>query len=222
VDEQTAPDRLRERLPERLSVRDQVLGALRAAIARGELPPGSVQSAPALATRYGVSATPVRESMQILALEGAVEVLPNRGFRIAERSTRDLAELMEVRVLLEVPVLLSLGQTVPGSCWEGLRPLAEATVEVAGRGDRVAYAEADRGFHRALLECSGNRQLVETLDGVMRRGLLPPSVPVARGASRADALLSHAAHHALLLSALLSRDSSTVESLLRAHLGVTL
>ncbi|MDX6354397.1 MAG: hypothetical protein QOF98_1300, partial [Streptomyces sp.] len=81
------------RLPERHSVRDQVLGALRGAIVSGALVPGSVHSGPALAARYGVSATPVREAMQLLAREGAVEVLPNRGFRISERSARDLAEL---------------------------------------------------------------------------------------------------------------------------------
>ena len=44
--------------------------------------PGELYSAPALAERYGVSATPVREAMQQLAGEGAVEVVPNRGFRV--------------------------------------------------------------------------------------------------------------------------------------------
>ena len=48
----------------------------------GELCPGEVYSAPALGERFGVSATPVREAMQQLALEGAVEVVPNRGFRV--------------------------------------------------------------------------------------------------------------------------------------------
>ena len=217
-DERTAP----ERLPERFSVRDQVLGALRAAIIGGELPPGSVQSAPALAGRYGVSATPVREAMQVLALEGAVEVLPNRGFRITERSSCDLAELAEVRALLEVPVLLSLIPVVPAARWEELRPLAEETVEVASRGDRVAYAEADRGFHRALLALSGNRQLVEFADGLHRRAQWPPSGALPRGRSRAEPLLAHAGHHGQLLTALAQRDAPRAEVLTRTHLTATL
>lgn len=64
---------------QRASVRGQILDALRTALVTGELAPGAVYSAPALGERFGVSATPVREAMQQLALEGAVEVVPNRG-----------------------------------------------------------------------------------------------------------------------------------------------
>ncbi|NEA51771.1 GntR family transcriptional regulator, partial [Streptomyces sp. SID10815] len=101
----------------RSSVRGQVLDALRAALATGELRPGEVYSAPVLGERFGVSATPVREAMQQLALEGAVAVVPNRGFRVVERGVRELAE---VRALIEVPVLLRLAGTVPVERWAGL------------------------------------------------------------------------------------------------------
>ncbi|HEY5835203.1 GntR family transcriptional regulator [Streptomyces sp.] len=204
------------RVPERLSVRDQVLGALRGAIVSGELSPGSVHSAPALAGRYGVSATPVREAMQSLAREGAVEVLPNRGFRIAERSARDLAELAEVRALLEVPVVLALARTVPSERWEGLRPLADATVAVAARGDRAAYAESDRAFHRALLELSGNLQLVSVADELHRRAQAP-SVVSGKVGARPAALLADATEHSVLLEALVAGDLLTVEALAREH-----
>ena len=66
--------------PERHSVRGQILTALREALLSGELVPGEVYSAPALAEQFGVSATPVREAMQRLESEGAVETVPNRGF----------------------------------------------------------------------------------------------------------------------------------------------
>lgn len=92
-----------------------MLAALRHALVGGELIPGEVYSAPALAERYGVSATPVREAMQQLAGEGAVEVVPNRGFRVAERSSRDLAELAEVRAMLEVPAIVRLARALPPS-----------------------------------------------------------------------------------------------------------
>ncbi|WNI18538.1 GntR family transcriptional regulator [Streptomyces sp. ITFR-21] len=207
------------RPPERLSVRDQVLGALRQEIVGGALTPGSVHSAPALAARFGVSATPVREAMQLLAREGAVEVLPNRGFRIAERSARDLEELAEVRALLEVPVVLALARSVPPGRWEALRPLAAATVTAAARGDRAAYAESDRAFHRALLEFSGNLQLVAVADELHRRAQWPLSAP--RGASpppaRPAALLADATEHSVLLEALIAGDVRTVESLAREH-----
>jgi DNA-binding GntR family transcriptional regulator len=178
-----------------------------------------LHSAPALATRYGVSATPVREAMQLLAREGAVEVLPNRGFRICERSARDLAELAEVRALLEVPVLLALASSVPAGRWEELRPLAAATVAAAARGDRAAYAEADRAFHSALLELSGNLQLVSVADELHRRAQWPLSAPHPRPPARSAALLAAATEHSALLEALIAGDVVTVESLAREHLS---
>jgi DNA-binding GntR family transcriptional regulator len=202
-------------VPERFSVRDQVLGALRGAIVSGELRPGSVHSAPSLAARYGVSATPVREAMQLLVRDGAVEVLPNRGFRIAERTARDLAELAEVRALLEVPVVLALARTLPPERWEALRPLADATVAAAALGDRTVYAESDRAFHRALLGLSGNLQLVAVADDLHQRAQWLPSVP--RAALRPAALLADATEHNVLLEALIAGDVRTVESLAREH-----
>lgn len=99
---------------QRASVRGQILDALRAALAGGELTPGEVYSAPALGDQFGVSATPVREAMQQLAIEGAVEVVPNRGFRVVRRGARELAELAEVRALLQVPVIMRLARTFAG------------------------------------------------------------------------------------------------------------
>ncbi|MFD8916956.1 GntR family transcriptional regulator [Streptomyces sp. NPDC059569] len=198
----------------RHSVRGQILDALRTALVSGELVPGEVYSAPVLGERFGVSATPVREAMQRLALEGAVEVVLNRGFRVIERSARELAELAEVRALLEVPVMLRLARTVPAERWARLTPLAEATGAAAAVGDRAAYAECDRAFHHALLALSGNEQLVMVADDLHRRSQWPlVSAPAVR---RAD-LVADAAEHSALLDALMARDLPVVQSLIREH-----
>ncbi|MFE2298451.1 FCD domain-containing protein [Streptomyces sp. NPDC059445] len=200
---------------QRASVRGQVLDALRTALVAGELAPGEVYSAPALGERFGVSATPVREAMQQLALEGAVEVVPNRGFRVIERGTRELAELAEIRGLIEVPVMLRLARTVPAARWAELRPLAEATVRAASSGCRATYAESDRSFHRAVLALAGNAQLVRIADDLHRRAQWPlVGGPVSRG--RAD-LVADAAEHTALLDALMAGDLPVVQSLVREH-----
>ncbi|MFD9461891.1 GntR family transcriptional regulator [Streptomyces sp. NPDC060027] len=200
---------------QRASVRGQVLDALRTALVAGELAPGEVYSAPALGERFGVSATPVREAMQQLALEGAVEVVPNRGFRVIERGTRELAELAEIRGLIEVPVMLRLARTVPAARWAELRPLAEATVRAASSGCRATYAESDRSFHRAVLALAGNAQLVRIADDLHRRAQWPlVGGPVSRG--RAD-LIADAAEHAALLDALIAEDLAVVQALVREH-----
>ncbi|GHH91835.1 GntR family transcriptional regulator [Streptomyces capillispiralis] len=201
---------------QRSSVRGQILAALRTALVTGDLSPGEVYSAPVLAERFGVSATPVREAMQQLTLEGAVEVVPNRGFRVVERGARELAELAEVRALIEVPVMLRLARTVPAARWAELRPLAEATVRAASSGCRATYAEADRAFHGAVLGLAGNEQLVRIAEDLHRRAQWPlvGSTPGTRG--RAE-LVADAHEHTALLDALIAGDLEVVRSLVSEH-----
>ncbi|MDO0925105.1 GntR family transcriptional regulator [Streptomyces sp. TG1A-8] len=202
---------------QRSSVRGQVLDALRTALVTGELRPGEVYSGPGLGERFGVSATPVREAMQQLALEGAVEVVPNRGFRVVERGLRELAELAEVRALIEVPVLLRLAHTVPADRWAGLRPLARETVRAASSGCPAEYAEADRALHRAMLSLSGNEQLVRCAEDLHRRSQWPLVGSPARP-GRAD-LAADAAEHTALLDALAAGELERARELVRRHFG---
>ena len=85
------------------SYRERVADALRAALIAGELRAGGVYSAPALAARFGVSATPVREAMLDLAKEGLVDVVPNKGFRVTEVSEQQLDEYTHISSLIEMP-----------------------------------------------------------------------------------------------------------------------
>lgn len=202
---------------QRSSVRGQILDALRAALAAGELSPGEVYSAPALGERFGVSATPVREAMQQLAREGAVEVVPNRGFRVVRRGARELAELNEVRALIEVPVVQRLARTACVDDWDDLRPLAEDAARAASSGCRARYAEADRAFHRAVLALAGNEQLVQIADDLHRR-TQPPAGGPATSSVRTE-LMADAAEHIALLDALCAQDLETVEALVDQHWG---
>lgn len=202
---------------QRASVRGQILDALRAALVAGELTPGEVYSAPVLGERFGVSATPVREAMQQLALEGAVEVVPNRGFRVVERGARELAELAEIRALIEIPVVLRLARTLSAECWAKLRPLAEEAARAAASGCRASYGEADRAFHRAVLGLAGNEQLVRIADDLHRRSqwsLGGEPRPRCR-----TGLMADAAVHLALLDALAAQDLGAVQALLQEHFG---
>src|SRR5882757_240731 len=91
-----------QKLPSR---RRQVTENLRAAIISGQMEPGVVYSAPILAEEFGVSPTPVREAMLDLAKDGLIEVARNKGFRVIEPSQHELDEMMELRLLLEVPTV---------------------------------------------------------------------------------------------------------------------
>ncbi|MER6981969.1 GntR family transcriptional regulator, partial [Streptomyces carpinensis] len=113
------------------SYRERVADALRAALIAGELHPGEVYSAPGLAARFGVSATPVREAMLDLAKEGLVDTVPNKGFRVTAVSERQLDEYTHVRSLIEIPTTAGLAATAALADLEALRPVAQEIVSAS-------------------------------------------------------------------------------------------
>ncbi|WP_260617241.1 MULTISPECIES: GntR family transcriptional regulator [Microbispora] len=198
----------------RQNLREQVAQALRDALVAGEMRPGVVYSAPALAARFGVSATPVREAMLDLAKEGLFEALRNKGFRVAEVSERDLDEIIEIRRLIEVPTVARLAGESLGERAETLRPIAEEIVSAAGRGDLLAYVAADQRFHLSLLALSGNARLVETVRDLRARARLYG----LRGLPDARMLASSAREHLDLLDAVVRGDAEAAERLMNHHL----
>ncbi len=199
---------------ERTSLRERVANALRAAVISGQLKPGVVYSAPTLAATFGVSATPVREAMLDLAKEGLVKALRNKGFRVTELSSRDLDELTELRMLIEVPTTARLAGKLSPEALGELRSLALAIEEGAAAGDLIAYLEADREFHLALLGHSGNRHLVDLVADLRSRARL-----YGLGQLADTGLLIDSAHeHTRLVDLLECGDRDGAESLMRQHI----
>ncbi|QKW38035.1 GntR family transcriptional regulator [Actinomadura sp. NAK00032] len=198
----------------RKSVRVQIAHALRAAIVSGEMRPGTVYSAPAIADRFGVSPTPVREAMIDLAREGLVGVVRNKGFRVTELSDRELDEITEVRALVEVPAAVRVAESGRAAEVRALRPLAEAIVRAAGERDVLAYIEADHHFHLALLGLGGNSHLVRLVSELRYRSRL---YGVPRLAERGE-LEPSAREHEELLDAVADGDAARTEALMHHHL----
>ncbi len=196
-------------------LRDQVADALRAALVAGELRPGVIYSAPALAAEYGVSATPVREAMLDLARQGLVEAVRNKGFRITEPSERELEECTELRALIEVPTVGRVTRTAERERLEALRPTAEETVTAARAGDLAGYLEADHRFHLDLLSLAGNTRLVETVDDLRRRSRLHTHADPAE----TGVLVDSAKEHVDLLDVMLTGDVEAAETHMRRHLA---
>ncbi|MFD5712268.1 GntR family transcriptional regulator [Streptomyces pharetrae CZA14] len=196
-------------------LRDQVAHALRAALISGELQPGRVYSAPALASDFGISATPVREAMLDLVREGLVEPVRNKGFRVTEISERDLDQYSELRALIEVPTVGAVTRSASREQLEALRPVAEEIVVSARDHDLLGYLDADRRFHLALLGLHGNDRLVETVGDLRKRSRLYGLTALdARGM-----LLPSAQEHLELLDLMLAGDAAAAEAVMSRHLG---
>jgi DNA-binding GntR family transcriptional regulator len=202
-------------LAARTSIREQVAASLRASLVAGDMAPGVTYSAPALAERFGVSATPVREAMLDLIKEGMVVAVPNKGFRVVEATDSDLDEMTELRVLLEVPTVGKVAAVITNQELHELRILAARISASAAEGDTVAFIEADRAFHLKLLGIGGNARLVDLVERFrMNTRLYGLEELAAKGE-----LGQSADEHAELLDALEAGDRRGAERIMTKHLG---
>jgi DNA-binding GntR family transcriptional regulator len=202
---------------EKTSLREKVSSALRAAIMAGEMEPGVIYSAPSLGERFGVSATPVREAMIDLVREGLVETVANKGFRVTDMTPRDFDEIIEIRLLLEPPVLRQVTALIPEQDFDQLDRLAQRIVDRAAEGDLVEFMAADSVFHLALVAYANNRRL-EALIADLRAHARLYGLETLR---RNGTLMNVARSHLTIVDALRSRDADGAERLLADHINDT-
>lgn len=127
-----------------------------------------------LSTEFGVSRTPVREALHRLAQDGVVHARPNRGFFVASFSPVDIAEIYDLRAALEGFALRTVTPAIASTDLQNaLDELDEAAALIASAtsaGERFAAAahflELDRGFHRCLIERTGNGRLLTIIHGL--------------------------------------------------------
>lgn len=202
-------------LPKAASLRESVTQSLRAAIISGEMTPGEIYSAPALGARFGVSPTPVREAMVDLARERLVAVVPNKGFRVTAVSDAELDDIAALRMLIEPPTVRQVTPRIPDDAIPALRQLAQAIVDHAAAGDLIAYTEADRRFHLAILEYSGNSRLVSLVSELRSHTrLYGLSEMIERGT-----LVGSATEHLELVELIAARDAKAAGALMSRHIG---
>jgi DNA-binding GntR family transcriptional regulator len=201
----------------RTNLRDEAVAALRAAILDGELAPGSIHSAVRLADRLGVSPTPVREAMLALVVSGLVEVLPNRGFRVAVIDERDLEEICALRLMLEVPALAQVIERASNASLNELGAHLGQLEAAAAEGDVARFVGAERAFHLGLLTLAGNRRLVRIVADLRDQ----TRVIGLRSRTPAQTLAATAAEHRPLLEAIRAGDLPAAQRAMRINLEHT-
>jgi DNA-binding GntR family transcriptional regulator len=202
-------------LLERSNLRDQALSVLRERLVSGDLVPGEIYSASALAVELGVSTSPVREAMLTLVNQGLMEIVRNRGFRVLALSERERLEISQLRMLLEVPVMVALaGDSRVIEQQKQLSRQARDIVEAARKGDIPRYLEADRRFHLDLIALTGNQKLTDYVDHLRDRTRLFNLAAL----SDEGRLIGSAEEHQAILDALVAGDRDATERLMRHHL----
>jgi DNA-binding GntR family transcriptional regulator len=200
---------------QRTSLREQALALLREALISGRLADGVVYSSKALAAELGVSNGPIREAMLALVDDGLMEAVPNKGFRAVPLTPADLAEIYEMRLLLEVPVVARLARgDLPGDHAARLTGLVNTIEQTARSRDLTGNLAADRDFHLTLLAAGGNTRLVSTVARLRDQTRLHN----LRTINADGSLVTSADEHRPLLAAIMRHDEHTAERLMRQHL----
>jgi len=206
---------LSETALQRTSLREQALALLREAVITGRIADGVVYSSKALAAELGVSNGPIREAMLALVDDGLMEAVPNKGFRSVPLTPADLAEIYEMRLLLEVPAVARLATgDLPGDHVARLTRLVNTIEQAARSGDLIGNLAADRDFHLTLLAAGGNRRLV----GAVARLRDQTRLDNLRALNADGRIVASADEHRPLLTAILRHDERTAERLMRQHL----
>jgi DNA-binding GntR family transcriptional regulator len=160
------------------SMTEQVYDLLKEEILRVERRPGDMLAEADLAARFGVSKTPVREALRLLAQDGWVVVLPRKGYLIRPLRLDDVREIFAIRAMIEPTVAAQAAKSAEAADVERLRALVDEQADAVGDAERAFLAA--RRFHIGLVEISGNRRMsrivVELLDEVRRLHSLLPSV----------------------------------------------
>jgi len=141
------------------SLREQVYDYLRAEMARGGLQPGAFLDLNELASRLGVSRTPLREALLHLESQGFVTVLPRRGFRLNQLTVDEIRHFYEIIGALEAAALRSVGPSLGPADFARMRALDTAMAEAVSARDFDRYYEANLAFHDVYLRRSGNARL---------------------------------------------------------------
>ena len=189
----------------------EVADRLRQRIDSRALEPGSWIDEMKLAQEFGISRTPLREALKVLAVEGLVTMKLRRGAYVTEVSRDDVAQVYHLLALLESDAAATVAARADDAQRAQLQQL-HARLEKQVR-QRDAFFATNEAFHLKLLEVAGNRwrqQIVADLRKVMK---LNRHHSLFRQGRIAESL----AEHRELMAALAARDGRRVAALMKAH-----
>ncbi|WP_433676799.1 GntR family transcriptional regulator [Microbacterium gorillae] len=183
---------------------------LRDAILDGERPPGSRLIERDLAAEFGVSRIPVRDALKQLVTEGLVEPRPNTWAIVREFTDADLADLDEVRAVLDPLAFRLAAERHRRDGLERLEAALAQEQEGARSGEPVASRRAAADFHEIVTELSENRLLGEMMRGIRSR--------VRWALTQHDDLQHISGEHVALFEAIRDRDGDRAARLATEHL----
>lgn len=192
----------------------EVAERLRQRIFNHEILPGSWIDEQKIAEEYGISRTPMREALKVLAAEGLVELKPRRGCYVTEISRKDLEEVFSLLALLE-------GHATAEACRRAtpleIERLGEihAELEKSAKENRLEeFFDSNQRFHRAILDVAGNRWLLSVIQDLRKVMKLSRLHSLSREGRIGQALNEHRK----IIEAIKSGDPQSASRAMHDHL----
>jgi len=202
----------------RRPLHEEAADRLRDLIVQGRLAPGTRLNERLLTAQLGLSRTPLREAFKVLATEGLVELLPNRGAIVSQMDTVRVAECLAVMRSLEVLAAECACLNASDGQLNEIRALHYEMLANHARGDQAGYFKFNQAIHLKIVKYSGNNVLFNTyrqLNANVRRARTMANLSQERWDSAVR-------EHGEILDALAARDVVHIKSLLAALARQTL
>ncbi len=194
---------------------EQIARHLRRSILRGNLPPGSSLKERDNAAELGVSRTPMREAIRMLAKEGLVELRPSRSPVVVDLSPKEISDQVVVLLALEkLSAELACAEATDAELAD-LRAINDKMADAFDYVDALDLFEIDMSFHSAIARASHNPALSEAHHAFLAR-LWRARYLSARQRRNRQRVVNH---HTSILEALEARDRMVVRAAIDTHLG---
>ncbi|MDR3495573.1 MAG: GntR family transcriptional regulator [Ancalomicrobiaceae bacterium] len=198
----------------RRSLHHEVVEKLRELILSGELEPRSRVNEMALCERFGISRTPLREAIKLLSAEGLLELLPNRGARVAALTDAEIDEILEVVGALEATGGELACERITEDELQMIEVATCAMIEAWRVKDYHTYFALNKQIHDAMIAAAGNNTLRGTyfsLSGRVQRARYTAHKTEEQWARAID-------DHNLMVILLRRRDGVALAKLMRDHI----
>jgi DNA-binding GntR family transcriptional regulator len=193
---------------------EEVVAYIREQLIDGHIPPGARVPEQALCKALDISRTPLREALKVLATEGHVVLLPNRGARAAKLTISDVRDLFEVSAALESAAGELACQRITDA---EIALVAAQHASMAAHfkaRDIPAYYACNRAIHEAIVHACGNAIMMGIYEGVSARIRRARYITPMTEAHWGIAIQEHEA----MLNALQRRDGPMLAMILKTHL----
>ena len=197
----------------RVSLHEEVLDRIRSMIIEQRWPPDTRFPEAEVCEELGVSRTPLREALKVLASEGLIELKTNRGAVIREFSPKETKETLLLMGELEALASAAVCEIITDEQLAEFAELHQRMLAYHANHERKGYWATNRRIHVKILEVSGN-QVLQEMHKLLRTRMLPALYAASNHPVYEEQAV---AEHERINSALMRRNGPELASLLREH-----